>query len=354
MVGEQVTARNFFIVQENSFVGEDILEIMYMKMSLKEKALFFRQMATMVQAGLPILGILEILKKMSPSAFKIVAAIEPPIRAGNSIAAAMESATGVFSIYEIEMVRAGEMGGMLEARLVDITEYLEKMSAIQAEFSSKMIYPFLLFNASFFIPPLYLLFTEGLRNYLVHSLVPLSSVYIVGLMMYGAYRIVSRNPAIAGKVDGMLLRIPILGRLIKSFVLSRLMRVLGDLYSGGVNPVTSLRLAARSCGNLSIAHAVEQASPLLDEGQSILVAITSARVLPPFLISFIASGEAAGMLPELLKKASVLLQNEFEERLKKLSVLLPFAIYLIMAIYAGYIIVKQVSGIYGPMFDILK
>lgn len=323
-------------------------------MSLKEKALFFRQMATMVQAGLPILGILETLKKMSPSSLKIVAVIEPGIRAGNSIAAAMESATGVFSIYEIEMVRAGETGGMLEVRLGDIAAHLEKMSALQAEFSSKMIYPFLLFNASFFIPPLYLLFTKGLRSYLAHSLVPLSSIYIAALIIYGAYRIVSRNPALAGIVDGILLRVPILGRLIKSFALSRLMRVFGDLYSGGVNPATSLKLAARSCGNLSIARAVEQVTPLLDEGQSILAVITSARVLPPFLISFISSGEAAGKLPELLKKASELLQNEFEERLKKLSVLLSVAIYLIMAVYAGYIIVKQVAGIYGPLFDIVK
>lgn len=323
-------------------------------MSLKEKALFFRQTATMVQAGLPILGILETLKKMSPSSLKIVSAIEPQIRAGNAVAAAMESATGVFSIYEIEMVRAGETGGMLEARLGDIAAHLEKMSAIQAEFSSKMTYPFLLLNASFFIPPLYILFAEGFRNYLVHSLVPLSYIYIVCFMIYGAYRIISRNPVMAEKIDGVVLRIPILGRLIKSFVLSRLMRVSGDLYSAGVNPVTSLRLAARSCGNRSIAHSVEQASPLLDEGQSFLVAITSAGVLPPFLISFIASGEAAGMLPNLLWKASELLQNDFEERLKKFSVLAPAVIYVMMGMYAAFITIKQLTGVYGDLLDIMK
>lgn len=322
-------------------------------MSLRDKAVFFRQLATLIESGMPFMGCLEALSK-SPSVKvrKVVNSITPLIRKGSSLSDALSQFPGYFDKMVIMMIKAGEVGGQLEVRLKNIAAYLERMYSLQQQTITKLIYPAVLIHAGIFIPPLVLIFTECVGAYLKATLIPLFILYATVFLLIFLYRVVSTVPGIREGVDAFFLYFPILGGFFRSRSVYRFMLVLADLSEAGVDLDMSVKTAADACGNAMARSKFLAIAPCIQDGKPFTDCLKRTGMFPDMCLQMIHSGEQSGNLPYMLGKSAELLGQDLERTTNIVFTILPVVLYLVIAGYMGYRIITTFSKIYAPLNDI--
>lgn len=326
-----------------------------------EVALVTRQLATLVGAGFPLVTALDtIIPYVKSQGFKrILAQVKDSIVEGNSFAAALQPFPGVFSSLYVNMVRAGESAGTLEIVLERLAEITEKQQALNSRIKSAMAYPILMaavgvavlfFLIAYIVPSIASIFEDMGKNLpLITQILITSSdllkkhgwailaaivVLIIGIRLY------RKTPKGRYQWDKTMLRLPMVGLLIKKLAVARFARTLGSLLANGVTMLTAMEIVKNIVGNVILADAVEKAAEDVGKGQGLGASLSETDVFPGLSIQMIQVGEQSGELEAMLDKIADVFENEVESTILGLTSLLEPIMILVMAVVVGFIVLS--------------
>ena len=336
----------------------------------KDLAIFTRQFATMISAGLPLVQCLDILAKQSskPSFGRVIGEVTREVEAGATLSDALGKYKNVFDDLFRNMVAAGEAGGVLDEILMRLATYIEKADALKRKIQSAMVYPIVVLTVAmgatafmliFIIPTFAKMFTEfGGELPLPTKIVLVASHILQGywwaglLAMFGAGVALNRYYATeAGHrvIDQIMLKIPVLGDVLLKGAVARFTRTLGTLISSGVPILSGLEITARTAGNMVIADAIMSARASIREGETVSAPLKSSGVFPPMVVQMISVGEQTGALDEMLTKIAVFYESEVDTAVDTLtSIIEP-----VMIVVMGGIVGGMVVAMYLPMFKLI-
>ncbi len=337
----------------------------------RDIVIFTRQFATMINSGLPLVQALDILvkqtenKALSETTRQVVYDVE----SGNTLADALDKHKGAFSALFVNMVAAGEAGGILDTILLRLATFLEKNDAIIRKVKGAMIYPAVIFSVAgiavvvlliFVIPTFESMFASvGLELPLPTRIVIGLSVLLQGfwwLMLLVAAALffgTKQYYATSGGqlvIDRLLLMMPVLGDLLRKSAVSRFTRTLGTLLSSGVSILEGLEITARTSGNRVIHDAIMESRGSIAGGETIAAPLAKSGVFPPMVTSMIAVGEATGGLDEMLSKIADFYDDEVDAAVSALlSLMEP-----IMIVVLGVVVGGMIVAMYLPIFDMIN
>ena len=348
------------------------LEIFKPRVKTKDIIVFFRQFATLINAGLPIVQTLAIIiDQTSNSSLKeIIGEIKKDVEAGKPLSEALAKHPRVFSPLSYNMVRAGEMGGVLDTILTRVAGYLESIEDIKERIASAMRYPiFVTFMAGgltaalifFILPQMKSLFAESLHAELpalTQFMLNLSDFvrqgFYVILIIIGAlvtaYYLLPRSPKGAYLLDNLKLKFPVLGKLFHKISLSRFARTLALLFNSGVPILDSLDMTGKTTQNRVIEKAVEEAKSSLKEGGTIAGPLREYWVFPPMMVSMISVGEQTGALDQMLNKISDFYDQEIENMVNSLASIIEPLLIGFLGVTVGIVVVAM----YLPYFTMFQ
>ena len=341
--------------------------------STRDLAIFTRQFATMINAGLPLVQCLDILSKQTEKErFRnTIAQVMREVEAGNTLAESLAKKENnrVFDELYVNMVEAGEAGGILDDILSRLATFIEKAEALKRKIKSAMVYPAVVMTVAvmatafmliFIIPTFARMFTGfgaelplptkivmGLSSFLrsfwwviVGGLIS----FAVGIQRY--YR-TDRGQIV---IDRFLLKIPVLGDVIRKGAVARFTRTLGTLISSGVPILTGLEITARTSGNRVIQEAIMAARASIREGETISAPLRASNVFPPMVVQMISVGEETGALDDMLTRIADFYDEEVDTAVESLTSL----IEPIMIVFMGSVVGGMVVAMYLPMFKLIN
>jgi type IV pilus assembly protein PilC len=337
----------------------------------RDIVLFTRQFATMVNAGLPLVQSLNILadQTQNEKLKEVVQDVLYDVEAGHTLADALREHPQIFTDLYVNMVEAGEAGGILDTILLRLAEFLEKNEALQRKVKGAMIYPAVIFLVAiaavavlllFVIPTFQQMFasfnqtlplptriviamSNGLQNY---------GLYILGALGLGGFAFNRWINTDSGKLawHRFLLNVPILGDLVQKASISRFTRTLGTLLSSGVSILEGLEITARTSGNRVIHDAVMESRESIAGGQSISEPLSETEVFPPMVTQMINVGEQTGDLDGMLSKIADFYDDEVDVAVESLLKALEPAMIVVLGVIVGGMIVAM----YLPIFGIIN
>jgi type IV pilus assembly protein PilC len=339
--------------------------------STKDLAIFTRQFATMITAGLPLVQCLDILAQQSDSVAlrRIIGEVRNDVEAGSTLAEALSKHPKVFDNLFVNMVEAGEAGGVLDDILLRLATYIEKAEALKRKVKSAMTYPTVVlvvavgtttFMLLFIIPTFAKIFKDfGGELPLPTAIVLSLSDFLRGYwyLMFGAVAgvIIAFNRFYATDkgekiVDQVKLRLPILGDLLRKAAIARFTRTLGTLISSGVPILTGLEITARTAGNRVVQEAVLATRASIREGETIAAPLKQSAVFPPMVVQMIAVGEETGALDEMLNKIANFYDDEVNTAVDTLTSIIEPVMIVVMGLLVGGMVVAM----YMPMFKLIN
>ncbi len=341
------------------------------RIKLKDVAVFSRQFATMINSGLSLLRALYILAEQTESKplAEVVNEVRIDVEKGSSLSAALAKHPKAFSRLYVSMVKAGEIGGVLDSVLVRLADTIEKQVELRRKVKSAMTYPvvvavlvLLIVTAMllFIIPMFKGLYTElgGELPLPTKILIDISSFcrkfwYLVFVLEIGA--VVGFRRWIASeegrkKWDAIKLRVPIFGKLVQKTALARFSRTLSALVRSGVPILESLDIVAETAGNHVVATAVRDAQNGVKQGEGLASRLEHHAVFPPMVVQMMAVGEETGALDEMLDKIADFYDQEVEATVNALTSLIEPLLIVVMGGAVG----GMVIALYMPMFNIIK
>jgi type IV pilus assembly protein PilC len=359
-------------VKEQGVAQKDLLEP-FKKVKLGDLVVFTRQFATMINAGLPIVRALFILSEQTenPKLKEVVVQVRKDVEAGLALSEALDKHPKVFSRLYVEMVRAGEIGGILDGVLLRVADQLENDQELRRKVKSAMTYPMIvlilaILAASFmliFIVPIFARMFEDLGGTL-----PLPTRVAMGISdiltsIWGVFVYAGMFAAVIGflrwknteqgrRIWGRLsLRIPFkIGDVLQKVALARFARTLGTLSAAGVPILQSIEITATSSGNWIMENALLKSRDAIREGIPIYKPLESEAVFPPMVTRMIAVGEETGDIDGMLQKIAEFYESEVDATVKALtSIIEPLMIVVVGGIVGGIIV-----AMYLPMFKIFE
>ena len=335
--------------------------------------IFTRQLATLIDAGLPLLRGLEVLGKQEkdPVLKKIIFSISESVQSGSTFSESLGHTPQVFSKLFVNMVKAGELGGVLELVLNRLAEFQEKAQKLRNKVKSAMTYPLvvltialviLVFLLAFIVPSFEKLFKDMLGNKPLPDLTRfimgisgalVSNWYIaVGAVVAAAMGWKAINKSEKGRVmlDRLALRLPLFGDLTRKSSISRFTRTLGTLVTSGVPILQALILTRETAGNSIIADAVMKVHDAVKEGESIVTPMEGSGVFPPMVISMVDVGEETGQLPDMLLKIADVFDDEVDNTVDALTSLLEPLMIVFLAVVVGTIVI----ALFLPMVSLVQ
>jgi len=338
--------------------------------SEKEIAIFTRQFATMIDAGLPLVQCLEILASQQDNKTfkKTLADIRGSVEGGSTFAAALRKHPRIFSDLYVNMVEAGEAGGILDTILNRLAAYIEKSIQLKKKVKSAMIYPSTIVSVAItvviflliFVIPTFKSMFEGfgatlplptqivlgasnfVRDYFVY-IAAVAAGAVVALRMY--YKTKGGRKV----VDATLLKLPVFGILIRKVAVAKFTRTLGTLISSGVAILDGLDITARTAGNKIVEEAVQRTRASIAEGRTIADPLKASGVFPPMVVQMIAVGEQTGALDTMLAKIADFYDEEVDVAVSNLTALLE----PMLMIFLGLVIGGVVIAMYLPIFKLV-
>jgi len=321
-------------------------------LSTQTLAVFFRNLSTMVGAGLPIMRALDSLKSTTHGGRLklIIEEMELELAAGRPFSTALAGRRGEISDYVVAMVEAGERGGQLDLRLQDVADTLERLHRLRMQTVKHLIYPAILIHAGIFLPPLYLVVAQGnMAGYLKATLLPLLVLYTVIAAIWLLGRYGGMMPSWRAAWEQLLRLIPVVGGIINRQALARLTRTFGDLYHAGLSPAQAANLAAAATDSPAMMRRMKRLGPLLDQGMSLTDSLRSLNIMPELALQLISTGEESGQVDEMLGRASRYMEEQAEQYTKRALAILPVILYAGLGIYTGYLLISQFTAIYAPL-----
>ena len=336
----------------------------------KDIAIFTRQFSVMIDAGLPLVQCLEILAQQQPNKVfqNILNEIRQDVEAGSTLADAMRKHPKVFDDLFCNMVAAGETGGILDTILQRLSTYIEKIVKLKAAVKGALVYPVsvLVIAAvvvwvilTFVIPvfadlftglgaelPLPTRMTIALSNFLRRWWWLILAGIAGAIFGIRQYRKTERGRRV---LDAMMLRIPVLGMLLRKIAVARFCRTLGTLTSSGVAILDGLEITARTSGNAIIEDAIMRVRAAVEEGKTIAQPLEETGVFPSMVVQMIEVGEQTGALDTMLAKIADFYEDEVDEATQNLLSLLEPVMIVILGTVIGGIVVSM----YMPMFSLI-
>jgi type IV pilus assembly protein PilC len=340
------------------------------KVKDKDLTVFTRQIATMINAGLPLVQSLEVLASQQPNKqFKrILTKIREDVEGGSTFAASLKQHPTVFTPLYMSMVEAGEAGGFLDTVLNRLAGYIEKSMALRRKVKGAMIYPatiitvavaVVIFLLIFVIPTFKTLF-EGfgaalpLPTRIVLELSRLVRTHVVTVL--GAFvgtvfvlRFYYRTERGKKVIDSLLLRLPIIGQLIRKVSVAKFTRTLGTLVSSGVPILDGLNITARVAGNKVVEEAILKTRSSIAEGKTIADPLGASGIFPPMVVQMISVGEQTGALDAMLAKIADFYDAEVDQAVSNLTTLLE----PIMIVFLGVVVGGVIIAMYLPIFKLV-
>ncbi len=341
------------------------------KIKMRDVVIFTRQFSTMINAGLPLVQALDILAKQSEN--KILAAVTRDlvfdVESGHTVADALAKHPNAFSDLYVNMVAAGEAGGILDTILIRLATFMEKNDALVRKVKGAMIYPGVIMSVAAIAITVLLIFVipvfEGMFNSVGLAL-PMPTRVVIGMSRFlkgywfvvagviaGAVWLMRRYYSTSnGKlaIDRMLLRMPVLGDVLRKSAVSRFTRTLGTLISSGVSILDGLEITAKTAGNRVIQDAIMGSRASIAGGDTIAAPLQKSAVFPPMVISMIAVGEQTGGLDEMLTKIADFYDEEVDAAVSGLLALLE----PLMIVFLGVVVGGMVVAMYLPIFDMIN
>ncbi len=337
----------------------------------KDMTIFARQFATMVNAGLSLTKCLTILGQQTENQTlrDVIAQIGKDVEAGQSLSDSMARHPRVFPPIFVNMVRAGETGGVLDEVLLRVADHFERDAALRGRIKSAMTYPIaigvlviviLIAMMAFVVPTFEKMFRDmgGELPLMTKALVGISNVVasmwgivvalaIVGLVM--AFRYWKRTKS--GKMiwDSFTLRMPVFGPLVRKLALAKFSRTFSTLVAAGVPILSALDIVADTAGNEVVAEAVKKSRSAIKEGEAIAKPLSESPVFPSMLVQMIAVGEETGALDAMLSKIADFYDEEVATAVEGLTSL----IEPVMMVALGGIVGLMVIALYLPMFNVI-
>src|SRR3982751_469999 len=343
------------------------------KVKHKDLALFTRQFSVMLDAGLPLVQCLEILGQQSENkAFqKIIFQVRSDVEAGMTLADSMAKHPRVFESLYTNMVAAGETGGILDIILQRLSTYLEKMVKLKSDVKSALVYPIAVIIISIIVITIIMIVVipafknifEGLLGpgeklpWLTEVVVSMSSFlagfwWLIGIVV--AVLVFSMKAWYKTEkgqyfLDGLTLRLPIIGQIMRKIAVSRFSRTLSTLLSSGVPILESLEITARTAGNIIVSEAIRKVRTGIEQGQTFVEPLKASGVFPVMVSQMIGVGEQTGALDAMLSKIADFYEQEVDAAIANLLSMLEPAIIMFLGITIGTIVIAM----YLPLFTLI-
>jgi len=325
----------------------------------------------MINAGLPLVQALDILAKQTEN--KVLAAatrdIVFDVESGHTVADALAKHPKAFSELYVNMVAAGEAGGILDTILMRLATFMEKNDALVRKVKGAMIYPGVIMSVAVIAISVLLIFVIPVFQNMfagVGMALPLPTRVVIAASNFlrgywwavlaagvgGSFMFKRYYASSSGKlvIDRLMLRIPVLGDVLRKSAVSRFTRTLGTLISSGVSILDGLEITAKTAGNRVIQDAIMQSRASIAGGDTIAAPLQKSQVFPPMVISMIAVGEQTGGLDEMLSKIADFYDEEVDAAVSNLlSLLEP-----IMIVFLGVVVGGMVVAMYLPIFDMIN
>src|SRR6266567_2207268 len=344
-------------VREAKGGGGSLMAFFKAGVKTRDVVIFTRQFATMINSGLPLVQALDILSQQTEN--KVLAdvtrAVVYDVESGHTLADALRKHPKAFTDLYVNMVAAGEAGGILDTILLRLATFLEKNDSIIRKVKGAMIYPAVIFSVAgiaiavlliFVIPTFQSMFAS------VNLALPLPTRIIIGVGIFGFVAVNRYYKTTAGKlnIDKLMLSLPVLGDLLRKSAVSRFTRTLGTLISSGVSILDGLEITARTAGNMVIHNAVMESRASIAGGETIAAPLAKSKVFPPMVISMISVGEQTGGMDEMLSKIADFYDDEVDAAVSALlSLMEP-----VMIVVLGVIVGGMVIAMYLPIFDMVN
>ena len=338
---------------------------------MRDIVIFTRQFSTMINAGLPLVQALDILAKQTEN--KVLAdvtrAVVFDVESGHTVADALGKHPNAFSELYVNMVAAGEAGGILDTILMRLATFMEKNDALIRKVKGAMIYPGVIMSVAVIAIAVLLVFVIPVFESMFGSVglaLPLPTRIVIGMSRFlkgywwligasmgGSFFMLKRyyaSPSGKLNIDKLLLKMPVLGDVLRKTAVSRFTRTLGTLISSGVSILDGLEITAKTAGNRVIQDAIMASRASIAGGDTIAAPLQKSAVFPPMVISMIAVGEQTGGLDEMLSKIADFYDEEVDAAVSGLlSLLEP-----IMIVFLGVVVGGMVVAMYLPIFDMIN
>jgi type IV pilus assembly protein PilC len=347
---------------------------LFRRKTIKPKTLmvFTRQLATLIDAGLPLLRGLNVLAKQERDKVlkKTTLALADAVQGGSTFSEGLAQHPRIFNDLYVNMVRAGEAGGVLELVLTRLAEFQEKAQKIKNKVVSAMVYPIIVLLLAFAIMTFLLIFIVPKFEQIFHDMLgdkplPTITLFVIGVSRFvqdhwlvliaviaviaAAYKFAARTQGGRAFFDRVKLRMPMFGDLLRKTAISRFSRTLGTLVTSGVPILQALNITRETAGNAVIAHAITQVHDSVKEGESIVTPLEASGAFPPMVISMIDVGEETGQLPEMLLKIAEVYDDEVDNSVAALTSMLEPVMIVILALVVGTIVI----ALFMPLISII-
>ena len=338
--------------------------------------IFTRQLATLIEAGLPLLRGLDTLEKQEadPAMKATISALSDSVQSGATFSESLAQHPKVFNKLFVNMVKAGELGGVLEVVLIRLAEYAEKAAKLKSKLTTAMVYPaivlfiavgILIFLLLVVVPkfkemmadvgelPLISEIVFGAsenmlaRPYVLPNIVWIFIVFGIFLMIFKAWASTKKGRFI---VDTLKMKIPILGDLTSKSAISRFSRTMGTLVTSGVPILQALTITGDTAGNVVIAKAIGTVHDAVKEGEPMVTPMGACGIFPSMVISMVDVGEETGQLPEMMLKIA----NVYDDEVDTAVTALTAVIEPIMIVFLAGIVGSIVFAIFLPLIKLMQ
>jgi general secretion pathway protein F len=331
------------------------------KIGISEISMMTRQLATLISAGFPLTTALNtMLSQTKKESFKrVLSRIKDSIEEGSSFAEALAKYPGIFSRIYLNMVRAGEASGTLGIVLDRLADISEKQHHLNSKIKSAMAYPFLMtlvgagvlfFLLTVIVPNITSIFVEMNQALPLTTQILISTssflrqwwLLILGflLLLLSAYNIAKKNRSFRFLIDRFILRIPVVGDLVRKIAVARFAGTLGTLLENGVSLLSALDIVQNVTGNKIFESAITDAAKEVERGNELGSALARNNHFPYLAVEMIKIGEQSGSLEPMLKKTAAVYENEIETTIVGMTSLMEPVIILIMAFVVGFIVLS--------------
>jgi type IV pilus assembly protein PilC len=339
--------------------------------SQKRIAIFTRQFSVMLDAGLPLVQCLEILgeQEENPIFAQIIDKVRSDVESGSSLAEAMRKHEKAFDNLYVSMIAAGEAGGILDIILQRLATYIEKAVKLKSQVKSALIYPVAVITIAIFVVwiilwkviPVFEQLLSGVGGempFITQVVVGASnflgrySIWIILLLFLASIAIRRYHKTERGRrvLDGLLLKIPIIGDLLRKIAVARFCQTLATLTTSGVPILDGLEITARTSGNAIIEDAVMAVRKAVEEGKTISEPLGETKVFPQMVVQMINVGEQTGALDQMLQKIAEFYEEEVDTAVTGLTKLIEPLLIVVL----GAIIGTIVAAMYLPLYSILS
>jgi type IV pilus assembly protein PilC len=341
----------------------------------KNLMVFTRQLATLIDSGLPLLRGLTVLGRQEPvpAMKRTITTIADSVQTGSTFSESLSQFPKIFNKLYINMVKAGELGGVLEIVLNRLAEYQEKAQKLKNKIVAAMVYPIIVmviavvimvFLMLVIVPKFEKIFDDMIPG--GRSKLPALTQFVIGIsrnvgayfphiliglaVLFVVWKIFSASPGGKVIIDRIKLKLPLFGDVQLKSAISRFSRTLGTLVTSGVPILQALNITKETAGNLIIANSITKVHDAVKEGESMVAPLEASNVFPPMVISMVDVGEETGQLPEMLLKIADVYEDEVDNSVSALTSMLEPLMIVFLAVVVGTI----VMALFLPLISVIQ